>query len=167
MTLYDDKKALIINLDNSRIKLTNKELDITFIEIKQEKDKINNFLEIDENIDKDLENIYNHKSIYLLHYPRGLKANVSYGLSNTIIDSNLIHFCSTEEGSSGAPILLLDSFKVIGIHKGTTKNKNSLFNLGTLIKNAIRLFNSNNNFINVNKAINNNIDKNKVTFNPY
>ena len=166
ITLNDDKIALIINIDNSRIKFTNKELDITLIEIKQEKDKINNFLEIDENIDKGLENIYNHKSIYLLHYPKGLKANVSYGLSGEIINYNLIHFCSTEEGSSGGPILFLDSFKVIGIHKGTTKNKNLFVNLGSLIKNAIRFFNLNNNFINNNKAINDNIFINKVEFNP-
>ena len=92
MTLNDDKKPLVINIDNSRIKLTNKELDITFIEIKKE-DKINYFLEIDENIDKGLEYIYNHKSIYLLHYPKGVKANVSYGLSNKIIDNNLIYNC--------------------------------------------------------------------------
>ena len=161
MTLNDDKKPLVINIDNSRIKFTNKELDITFIEIKKE-DKINYFLEIDENIDKGLENIYNHKSIYLLHYPKGVKANVSYGLSNKIIDNNLIHFCSTEEGSSGAPILLIDSFKVIGIHKGTTKNKNFLFNLGTSIKNAIRLLSSNEDFINANKTTNNNISINKL-----
>jgi len=105
LTLNDDKKVLVINLDNSRIKITNKELDISFIEIKKE-DNINNFLEIDENIDKELENIYNHKSIYLLHYPKGVKANVSYGLSDKIIGEHLIHFCSTEKGSSGAPILL-------------------------------------------------------------
>jgi len=164
LTLNDDKKVLVINLDNSRIKIINKELDITFIEIKKE-DNINNFLEIDKNIDKGLQNIYNHKSIYLLHYPKGVKANVSYGLSGKIIGDHLIHFCSTEKGSSGAPILLLDSFKVIGIHIGTTKNKNLFFNLGTLIKKGIRLFSSKENFINDNKNTNNNIFINKLANN--
>ena len=63
MTLNDDKKPLVINIDNSRIKFTNKELDITFIEIKKE-DKINYFLEIDENIDKGL--IINQYIYYII-----------------------------------------------------------------------------------------------------
>lgn len=140
LTLNDGKKAIILNLDNSRIKFTNQDLDVTIIEIKSNLDKINHFLDIDENINTDLEYLYNNKSIYLLHYPKGTLANVSYGLSNKIINNNFNHFCNTEEGSSGAPILLLDSFKVIGIHKGVPKNQNFNFNVGTFIKSAIQLF---------------------------
>ena len=33
-------------------------------------------------------------------------------------NNNIYHFCSTEGGSSGAPILNLENFKVIGIHRG-------------------------------------------------
>ena len=148
ITLNDGKKVKIIELDNSRIRYTNEELDFTFIEIKSNKDKIDNFLDIDENINTDLENYYNNKSIYTLHYPKGTLANVSYGLSNAIIKDNINHFCSTEKGSSGAPILLLDSFRVIGIHKGAARNRSLNFNFGTFIKSAIKLFNKRDDNIN-------------------
>ena len=63
------------------------------------------------------------KSIYILHYPKG-KLNVSYGLINIIIDNKTInHYCITEEGSSGSPILSLETFKLIGIHYGSSKKK--------------------------------------------
>ena len=41
------------------------------------------------------------------------------------------HFCDTDPGSSGSPILNLDTFKVIGIHSGYVKEK---YNIGTIIK---------------------------------
>ena len=138
LTLNDGKKAIIINLDNSRIKFTDKELDITIVQL-----------------NTNLENLYNNKSIYILHYPKGNIVNVSYGLSSKIIDYNLNHFCSTEEGSSGGPILSLDSFKVIGIHKGSPKNKILNFNIGTFIKSVIQKFNKKNNNTNYNYNINN------------
>jgi len=81
-----------IKIDNSRKKFTNpdKNIDITIIEIKPEKDEINDYLEIDENdIYQNKENIdleYINKSIYLLHYPKG-KLNVSFGIINNIIDN--------------------------------------------------------------------------------
>ena len=66
---------------------------------------------------------------------------------------NVIHICSTDNGSSGSPILNLKNNKVIGIHKGTpdcTKN----FNYGTLLKYPL------NDFINTNKTKNNYKNKN-------
>jgi len=157
LTLNDGKKAIIINLDNSRIKFTDEELDITIVQLKPKQDKINYFLDIDDNINTNLENLYNNKSIYILHYPKGNIVNVSYGLSSKIIDYNLNHFCSTEEGSSGGPILSLDSFKVIGIHKGSPKNKILNFNIGTFIKSVIQKFNKKNNNTNYNYNINNEV----------
>jgi surface protein len=43
-----------------------------------------------------------------------------------------MHYCCTEYGSSGSPILNLLNNKIIGIHKERVKNKN--FNRGTLLK---------------------------------
>ena len=133
-----------IEIDNSRKKYTNPDenIDITIIEINQNKDKIKNYLELDENdINKNEENIeleYRKKSIYILHYPKG-KLSVSYGLINDIIDNKTIyHKCSTEEGSSGGPILSLETFKVIGIHYGCIKSNINLNN-GIFIKYAIAL----------------------------
>ena len=147
INLTINNKAKEIIIDNTRKKYTNSKLDITFIEIKLNKDEIdeNNFMEIDENdLEKEkkiIELEYKRKSIYILHYPKG-ELNVSYGIINDIIDEKINHYCNTEEGSSGSPILSLKSFKIIGIHKGCSKNNKKL-NIGIFIKYAINEFNNN------------------------
>ena len=42
---------------------------------------------------------------------------MSYGLLINIEGNDIKHTCSTENGSSGSPILNLENNKVIGIHK--------------------------------------------------
>ena len=85
---------------------------------------------MDENIFKNKENaIYEDKSIYLLQYPGGKTAAVSYGLINAFDNFNTMHTCSTEKGSSGTPILNLQNNKVIGVHKEASINFN--FNINT------------------------------------
>ena len=148
ITLNDDKifKKLVIG---QRIKYTDIGLDITFIEIYPEKDKINNFLEVDDDIDKDidlLKSLYINKSLYMLHYPKAGKINVSSGVSKGIYGDYICYYLNTDSGSSGAPILSLEKFKVIGIHLGSPKNikdGESKFNIGTLIKYAIESFKNN------------------------
>ena len=81
-----------------------------------------------------LEKFYKKKSIYILHYPKGKDIEVSYGQISNINDFNINHTCLTDKGSSGSPILSLDKFKVVGIHKGTT---NFQFNRGIFMKSAI------------------------------
>ena len=142
----NNEEIKIIKIDNSRKKYTNPDnkIDISIIEIKSI-DKINYFLEYDKDIiNKNEEFIkldYKNKSIYILHYPNG-ELNVSYGLINDIIDKKIInHKCCTEEGSSGSPILLLETFKVIGIHY-CSGLKNINLNYGTFIKYAKDLFNN-------------------------
>ena len=137
-----------IKIDNSRKKYTNSDnnIDITIIEIKPNKDGIENYLKLDEDDifrnEKSIELDYRKKSIYILHYPKG-KLNVSYGLVNDIIDNKKInHYCNTEDGSSGGPILSLETFKVIGIHYGSSQNISFKINYGTFIKYAIDLFNN-------------------------
>ena len=154
LTINDGKNPISFEIDDSRIKFTNKDLDVTFIEIKQNKDKINdnNILDIDEEINSNLENLYKNKPIYILHYPKGNKVNVSYGLSNRMEGYDFFHWCNTEEGSSGSPIISLESLKVIAIHRGAHNSMNLKINLGTFIKNAIESFNKeinkNNNILN-------------------
>ena len=66
--LNDNKEAKIIDLTIRRKKYFSKEYDIAAIEIK-EKDKIKEYLELDDDILKHNENIYyEKKSIYILHY---------------------------------------------------------------------------------------------------
>ena len=137
-----NKEIKEIKMDSLRKRYTNsdKNIDLTIIEIKINKDGINNYLELDEK-EKELE--YRKKSIYILHYPSGeLKA--LYGLINNVNDNKKIsYYCRTEEGSSGSPILSLKTFKVIGIHYGDSQNNK--INYGIFIKYAIDLFNECNN----------------------
>ena len=136
MTCYsiiDDKylkenKELNLSLNDENIKIDlriqreihfNKEYDTTFIELKKE-NKIKNYLELDDNLFQDNENIYyNSKSIYILQYLFRKDIYVSYGYINGIYGQKEIkHNCYTDKGSIGSPILNLTTNKVVGIHKG-------------------------------------------------
>ena len=149
LLLNDDNEVLIINLEINRKIYFNEEYDIAIIELK-DIDNIKEYLELDDNLFKNNEKIfYEEESIYILQYPHGDNACVSYGILNEIDNYNIKHLCTTDNGSSGSPILNLKNNKVIGIHKIGSKNYN--FNYGTLLKYPI------NDFIKNNKNINNKI----------
>ena len=134
-----------INL-NKRMKYTNEEYDISIIEIK-EKDDIKNYIDLDDNIANDINNVninrdFKHKLLYILQYPNG-QLSLSFGILSDIYEDkknefNFNHKCSTEYGSSGAPILNLDNNKIIGIHKEGNKPNN--YNIGTFINYPIKDF---------------------------
>ena len=140
-----------IELNDKRIRYTNKELDIAIIEINEDKDDIHNYIEIDNSIINNIElskekiikkykNIYKNESVYILNYMNGENIVVSYGLITEINEENGInHKCNTDNGSSGAPILSLKNNKLIGIHFGSSNRYD--YNLGTLIIYAIKEFN--------------------------
>ena len=146
MSLNDDKIFKSIKIDNSRKKFSSKELDVTFIEIQEEKDNIDKFLEIDDKLLENAQNfkgfyndIYSKKSIYILNYPEGNNIVVSYGLLKDIQNETYIsHYTCTKEGSSGSPILSLNNFRVIGIHCGSSEKYN--YNKGIFIKYPIDVF---------------------------
>ena len=64
----------------------------------------------------------------MLHYPEGKFLNYS---DNIIVDidkdNTIYHRCGTDHGSSGAPIINLDTFKVIGVHQGAGNFKKENF----------------------------------------
>ena len=140
ISLNNEKITINIEIDETMKRYTNENYDITIIELK-ENDKINNFLDmsdqiksrIDANINENFDyfnNLYEKESIYILNYMTNIY--VSYGLLNGIKDGKISHKCSTDEGSSGSPILLLETNKVIGVHySGSNNNYNS--NFGTLL----------------------------------
>ena len=85
ISINNDKEIRELELNN-RIKYINKEFDIAIIEIK-EKDSINNYLELDENImKKDSNLLYANNSIYILQYTGGNKIGVSYGILQGIYE---------------------------------------------------------------------------------
>ena len=70
-------------------------------------------------------NIFNElikKEITIIQYPLGGILSYSKGIITEINNYQLTHLASTQSGSSGSPIFLKDSFKVIGIHKSGKKD---------------------------------------------
>ena len=149
LLLNDEKELRIIDLEIKRETYFNKDYNLVVIELK-ENDNIENYLELDDDLFKNnADIIYLDKSLYVLQYPNGDKACVSYGLLNNINKYNIYHKCSTDKGSSGSPILSLRNNKVIGIHK---KSSHFDFNIGTLLNFPLKDF-INNQLKNMNSII--------------
>ncbi len=132
--VLNDKEEKTINLGIERKTYFNMDYDIALIELK-ESDNINNFLELDDNLFKYGE-FYKDSSLYILQYPFGDKAQVSYGKLIDINSYEIKHICNTEHGSSGSPILNLSNNKVIGIHKQSSDN----ISKGTFLKYPLKNF---------------------------
>ena len=172
----DNQIIFTINNDKIKYKLTigkrkvytSKLYDTTIIEIYEDKDDINDFLELDFDLNEDYYNdIYLKESIYIIQYPNIEKLSVSYGIINNIQNNfGINHFCCTEKGSSGSPILNLSNNKLIGIHKGAHEIHN--FNKGIFLIYPLKEFVSQikNNFniktIKINSYKNNNLIKEKI-----
>ena len=159
--INDDKDVKILNLGIMRKTYFNEKYDLAMIELKEE-DNINHFLELDDNLFKnEIKAFYKDISIYVIQYPLGNNAAVSYGLSNGINNFEINHTCSTEYGSSGSPILNLANNKVIGIHKKSAKNFN--YNIGTCLQFPLNdFFGKDEIIINIIKKEN---EKNNETYN--
>ena len=131
-----DKAPKTIQLKN-KFFFTDKDYDVTMIEIDENKDGEYEYLEPDDRILKE-ELIDNLKgtSIYTLQYPVNQSPTlaVSYGIlkrGNEKEKYNFIHYCCTQYGSSGSPILNIENNKVIGIHKQTHEKRN--YNIGSFL----------------------------------
>ena len=141
ISLKDEKIVDIINVNkyNKIYSSPNNKYDIMIIKIIKENGAYN-YLELDEKLfNKNSEQLYEDKSIYVLHYPNNDISSVSFGYGLKQLDKYYIkHFCNTESCSSGGPILNLSTNKVIGIHRGCMKIQNEAkFNIGTLLKNPL------------------------------
>ena len=119
----NNKNKLKIKLKD-KITFTDKEYDITIIEINK-KDKIKYFLKLDERIiDEIVENKYENndfinETLYITHYPNSI-LSMSTGILISIKCSSkysFYHNCPTNDGSSGSPIFTLNN-KVFGMHIG-------------------------------------------------
>ena len=141
ISINEDQEFKTITIDDNRKIFINELYNAAFIELTPE-DKINDFLEIDyDSFQKEnyAECAYRKKSIYVLHYTKEQIAAMNPGILKTFDDNGkFFHLCSTECGSSGGPILLLDNFKVIGFHTSSSAHLN--FNIGTFIKYPIKEF---------------------------
>jgi len=141
LTLNDDKEERYLKIDKSRKTFTDKELDVTIIQIKPDEDEINDFLDVDEDYDSEqYKEIYKQEEeLYIIQYPKGEQSSFSLGRLKEIVENDIQHYCSTDFGSSGSPILLMKTYKVIGVHK--RRLKSFKYNEGTFIKFPIKKFN--------------------------
>ena len=129
------KKKFTLDINKRFIKCYLKPIDICIIEI-LEKDNIseNKFLYPDLNYKRGF-NYYKNEKICLAGYPNVLKnqgeRHLSSGLIKEIIGNyEFEHSLDTRNGSSGAPICLIDKNPlVIGIHKMGNKKKKKIMEL--------------------------------------
>ena len=117
-----------------------KNYDIAIVEILKE-DNIEEKYFLSPDLDY---NNLNDKKIYIPQYPNGEKLSYARGKIleiDKIKKYEIAHNASTISGSSGSPIFLEGTNKVIGIHKQGTKNKTK--NFGSFIYPIINLLNNN------------------------
>lgn len=147
-------KKVIINLNKEERKkrkiifLNHK--DLTAIEILSTDKFINNiqFLYCDLNyIDGYYQ--YENQDIYILQHPDGNPVNFSTGHLTKLIEKEteqnefeiyeFEHELYTQKGSSGSPIILVYNNRVIGVHRGSFRNKE--INIGIFIGELINELN--------------------------
>ena len=138
--VFNNTKYIKLKINKIRKIYTNSRYDITIIELKKNDNfNENEMLEIDENIFQVDYNYYIKRQIYIIHIPNGTEIRYSSEVIRSIdLTGKIEHFCSTESGSSGAPIINFETRKVIGLHIGYNANKK--VNLGTLLNNPIEEF---------------------------
>ena len=118
ISFNDDKITKIIKINEARKTFTSKDIDITIIEIIPNVDDINDFLEIDKEFVESVDiNKYKEEQIYIMQYPNGENSCHSIGLLKCIETRNIYHYCSTDYGFSGSPIMRISNYKKIGVHK--------------------------------------------------
>ena len=137
-----NQKNMTLNLENRNIIYIEKPKDITAIEIK-ETDEIYDdieFLNYDMNYKHNGYSMYKGADILTVGHPNGDDAACASGTIIEIYDYEFDHNISTEDGSSGSPIILLNNninlIQVIGIHKNAdniTKLNGGTF-IGELFK---------------------------------
>jgi len=156
-----DQKKMKLNISNRYIKYFEKPKDITIIKIK-DTDSIYNdieFLGYDSNYINGY-NIYKNNDIFTVQYPLGKDAVIASGIIVDIDGYEFDHNISTDEGSSGCPIILLNNninlIQVIGIHKSGSYDEN--INSGTFIGELINYINNNINIVNKPEEKNENND---------
>ena len=140
-------KTMKLNLNNYNIKYFKEPEDITIIEIKNSDEiyKDINFLNYDRNYVNGYE-LYNNADVFSIEHPLGKSAACASGKILKIYDSEFEHDISTDNGSSGCPIILLNDninlIQVIGIHKCSYKLENT--NGGTFIGEIFKELNNDN-----------------------
>ena len=143
-----NNKQMKLEFNNRFTRYFEKPKDIAMIEIK-ESDEIYQdieFLDYDTNYINRGYEIYQDADIFSIGYPKGGTASCASGMIKEIEDYEFTHNISTEVGSSGCPIILLNNninlIQVIGIHKEGNYRTN--LNIGTFIGEILKELNEEN-----------------------
>ena len=160
--IYNQKK-MKLEFKNRIRKYMEQPKDISIIEIKESDEiyKDIEFLDYDLNYEKKGYIIYKGADIFSIEHPYGEDASCASGRVVEINDFEFDHNISTDNGSSGCPILLLNNninfIRVIGIHKNGDYSKK--LNGGTFIA---EIFNEDLNLENKLKKNNENIKSQSI-----
>jgi hypothetical protein len=146
-----NKKKMKLKFKNRYTKYLKRPKDIAMIEIKESdeiyKDII--FLLYDYNCVKERYPLYKDVDVFSIEHPYGKGASCASGTIINIYEYEFDHNISTDNGSSGCPIILLNNninlIQVIGIHKEGDKKHN--INGGTFIGEIFNKKLNNNNYI--------------------
>ena len=125
--IYYNNELHYIDITYKRFTCTNENLNYTCIEIFDE-DKIENFFEIDSNINTNDSNLeYQNEEINIIQYPKG-EINFCEGHIKEIKNNEIFHTIKSIRNSSGSPIILpLRNYSVIGIHCGSLGDDIGIF----------------------------------------
>ena len=142
-----NQKIMKLLVNNRFIKYFEKPKDITIIEINNSDviyDDIE-FLNYDSNYKQNGYLIYKNVNVFTIQHPFGDSAAIASGVIVDVHNYEFLHNISTEHGSSGCPIILLNNnsnlIQVIGIHKCASYEKR--LNGGTFIGEIIDQVNNN------------------------
>ena len=129
------KKNYTLEITKDRKVFTDEELDYTCIQI-LDTDEINKKIEKYFQIEQSYCNnrkLIKDQEIYILQYPNGVLSH-SIGKIVDIEDNKIKHSASTNDGSSGSPLIKrYNNNLILGIHFASQKNKKEeiIYNLAT------------------------------------
>ena len=120
----NDNEDKEINMKTNRYKYTNEELDITVIQIFDNEDSTNNFIEIDKFINsRDFE----AEEICLVEVEYNKKKKTIRYLGDKIIEKKNDYFICNANHSCEGIIILRENSKLIGIIKKNEKDKEKMY----------------------------------------
>ena len=118
-----NENKMLLKLNNRTAKFIERPKDLAMIEIKKSDEIYNDieFLDYDYNYSINGYAIYKNLDVFSIEHPNGGEAKYSSGKIIDIDGYEFMHNISTDKGSSGCPIILLNDninlIQVIGIHK--------------------------------------------------
>ena len=144
----ENNKVIQIVINEPRITFRDEKLNITIIEIIPKIDGINDFLEVDNEVNEiNLKEKIKYQ--YILQHINGKKCFTYNEVKYKIIGQNIINSCNISKDSSGSPMLNLNNGKIIGVHIENKKNQKILVLIKFIIDELNKTYNINKSKLNL------------------